>query len=283
MNTRYSSRSNNSSTISISSSPVARGFLLTLVCALALTALLCGPHPVRAFAAPPQGNRTPSDTVREFYRALTERRFRDAFAMSTLKGAIEGLSQEEMEDLRPDFENMASAADKVTVSGEQVSGETATVFVKLKDGDPSAPPDEVALMRAGGTWIIGDKNSQDVVNREGRKYFFKARIDTHHSEVQEMLKRISVAQLVYSQQHDGRYGDLPALISAGLVPKDLEATESTGYRFHITLASDAKSYTAGAEPARYGRTGRLSFFLDQTGVRNADTGGKPLTPSSRQK
>jgi hypothetical protein len=96
-----------------------------------------------------------------------------------------------------------------------------------------------------------------------------------------MLKRISIAQLVYNQQHGGKYGDLPALISAGLVPKDLEATESTGYRFHITLASDAKSYTAGAEPARYGRTGRLSFFLDRTGVRSADNGGKPLTlPSS---
>jgi len=227
--------------------------------------------------------RTPSDTVREFYKALSERRFRDAFAMSTLKGAIEGLSPEEMEDLRPDFERMASAADKVLISGEQVSGETATVFVKVKDGDPSEPPDQVALMRAGGVWIVGDKNSQDVVNKEGRKYFFKARIDTHHSEVQEMLKRISVAQLVYSQQHGGKYGDLPALISAGLVPKDLEATESTGYRFHITLSSDAKSYTAGAEPARYGRTGRLSFFLDQTGVRSADTGGKPLTPPSKQK
>lgn len=226
--------------------------------------------------------RTPSDTVREFYKALSERRFREAFAMSTLKGAIEGLSQEEMEDLRPDFERMASAADKVMVSGEQVSGETATVFVKIKDGEPTAPPDEVVLMRSGNTWIIGDKNSQDVVNKEGRKYFFKARIDTHHSEVQEMLKRISIAQLVYSQQHGGKYGDLPALISAGLVPKDLEATESTGYRFHITVASDGKSYTAGAEPARYGRTGRLSFFLDQTGVRSADTGGKPFTPTNKK-
>jgi hypothetical protein len=227
--------------------------------------------------------RTPSDTVREFYKALSERRFREAFAMSTLKGAIEGLSQEEMEDLRPDFERMATAADKVMVSGEQVSGGTATVFVKIKDGEPTAPPDEVVLMRSGDTWIIGDKNSQDVVNKEGRKYFFKARIDTHHSEVQEMLKRISIAQLVYSHQHGGKYGDLPALINAGLVPKDLEATESTGYRFHITVASDGKSYTAGAEPARYGRTGRLSFFLDRTGVRSADTGGKPFTPPSGPK
>jgi hypothetical protein len=243
--------------------------------------LLCGATPVAAQQG--SAGRTPSDTVREFYKTLSERRFRDAFAMSTLKGAIEGLSPEEMEDLRPDFENMASAADKVIVSGEQVSGETATVFLKIRDADPSAPPEEVSLMRAGGVWIIGDKNSLDVVNKEGRKYFFKARIDTHHSEVQEMLKRISVAQLVYSQQHGGKFGDLAALIAAGLVPKDLEATVSTGYHFHITLGSDAKSYTAGAEPARYGRTGRLSFFLDQTGIRSSDTGGKPFTPSSTKK
>lgn len=280
MNTRHSSRHSN---LSRNSHPVAGVFLLTLIYALTLTAaLLSGTHSLSAAAQGNNSSRTPSDTVREFYKALSEKRFHDAFAMSTLKGAIEGLSPEEMEDLRPDFENMASAADKVTVNGEQVSGETATVFVKIKDADPSAPPDEVALMRMGGAWIIGDKNSLDVVNKEGRKYFFKARIDTHHSEVQEMMKRISVAQLIYSQQHGGQFGDLQALIAAGLVPKDLEATVSTGYRFHITLGSDAKSYTAGAEPARYGRTGRLSFFLDQTGLRSTDNGGKPFTPSGKK-
>ncbi|HEV2915870.1 MAG TPA: hypothetical protein VGX92_21495 [Pyrinomonadaceae bacterium] len=220
--------------------------------------------------------RTPSETVREFYKALSERRFREAFGMSTLKPAIEGLSKEELEDLRPDFEKMAAAASNIVISGEQVSGDTATVFVKMKDGEPSQPPDEVSLMRVGDAWIVGDKMSQDTVSKEGRKYFFKARIDTHHSEAQSMLQRISVAELVYSQQHDGLYGDLAALIAAGLVPKDLEGTESTGYRFHITLGANAKSFTAGAEPARYGRTGRLSFFMDKSGIRSADTGGKPL-------
>jgi hypothetical protein len=32
----------------------------------------------------------------------------------------------------------------------------------------------------------------------------------------------------------------------------------------------------GAEPAQYGRTGRLSFFMDHEGVRSSDVGGKPL-------
>ncbi|HYY57165.1 MAG TPA: hypothetical protein VE842_07500 [Pyrinomonadaceae bacterium] len=226
--------------------------------------------------------RTPTETVREFYKALSEKRFREAFAMSTLRPAVEGLSDEEFEDLRPDFEKMATAAANIVVSGEQTSGDTATVFVKMKDGEPSEPPDEVTLMRVGGYWIIGDKASRDSVSREGKKYFFKARIDAHHAEAQSMLQRISVAELVYSQQHNGLYGDLQTLIAAGLMPKDLEGTESTGYRFHITLGANGKSFTAGAEPARYGRTGRLSFFMDKTGIRSADNGGKPFLPSEKE-
>lgn len=256
--------------------------LSTFIYASTLIALFCVAGSAAATArVSTQNTRTPSETVREFYKALGEKRFRDAFAISTLKGAVEGLSNEEWEDLRPDFERMAAAAANVSVSGEQVSGETATVFVKMKDSDPSEPPDQVSLMRVGGSWILGDKASQDAVNKEGKKYFFKARIDTHHSEAQSMLQRISVGQLVYSKQHNGQYGDMQALIAAGLIPKDLESTESTGYRFHITLGADAKSFTAGAEPALYNRTGRLSFFMDQTGIKSADTGGKPFSPGKK--
>jgi hypothetical protein len=222
--------------------------------------------------------RTPTETVREFYRAMRERRFREAFAMSIYKPAIEGLSQEEFEDLRPDFEKMAAAIpEKINVNGEQTSGDLATVFVKVASvGDEATEAEPVALMRSGGDWIIGDKENQNLVRASGKEFFFKARIDTHHNEVQAMLQRILIAELAYNQQHNGQFGDLAALISAGLIPKDLEATDSTGYRFHLALAGGGKSYTAGAEPARYGRTGRLSFFLDQTGIRSGDTGGKPL-------
>ncbi len=264
---------------------LAFGQLSTFICALTLLLLSYGVVGATTTARVPAQKstaRTPSETVREFYKALNEKRFRDAFAISTLKGAIEGLSNEEFEDLRPDFERMAVAAGNVSVSGEQVSGETATVFVRMKDANPTDPPDQVSLMRVGGIWMLGDKASQDVVNKEGKKYFFKARIDTHHSEAQNMLQRISVGQLVYSQQHNGQYGDMRALIAAGLIPKDVETTESTGYRFHITLSTDRKSFTAGAEPASYGRTGRLSFFMDKTGIKSADTGGKPFSSTGKQ-
>lgn len=93
-----------------------------------------------------------------------------------------------------------------------------------------------------------------------------------------MLQRIAAAELVYSTQHNKQFADLPTLVQDGLLPKDIETTESTGYRFQITLAKDGGTYSATAEPARYGRTGRLSFYMDQSGIRSKDTGGKQLKP-----
>jgi hypothetical protein len=229
-----------------------------------------------------QVQRTPSETVREFYKQMREKKFREAFNLSIYKPAIEPLKPQEFEDLRPDFEKMAAAipAD-ITLIGEQVSGELATVFVKVKEGESPEQSEPIPLMRIDGIWIIGDKENQEIVKKAGKQFFFNARIDTHHDEVQAMLTRISLAQLVYSQQHNGLFADLAGLITAGLLPKDLEGTESTGYRFHVNVANGAKTWSAAAEPAQYGHTGRLSFFLDPTGVRSADTGGKPLSPASK--
>lgn len=220
---------------------------------------------------------SPSETVREFYKLMRERKFREAFALSIYRPAIEGLKSAEFDDLRPDFERLASAIpEKLDINGEQISGEAATVFVRVKDDDNKERAEPVTLIRDNGKWIVGDKENQEIVKKAGTEFFFNARINTHHSEVQDLLQRISLAQLVYSQQHAGKFGDMPALILAGLIPKDLEGTETTGYRFRITVPPDGKSWTANAEPAQYGRTGRLSFFMDQSGIRNGDVAGKPL-------
>jgi len=44
----------------------------------------------------------------------------------------------------------------------------------------------------------------------------------------------------------------------------------------VIRPADAKSWYATAEPAEYGRTGLLSFYLNASGVRSGDAGGKPL-------
>ena len=244
-----------------------------LCCALLLAVTTVG------FAQSPQ--RSPTDTMRDFYRMMREKKFREAFDISIYRPAIEGLSTQEFEDLRPDFEKMAIAVSEkipaqVEISGEQISGDIATVFVKVMDAEGKEKVEPATLIKIDNAWVVGDKESLELVRKAGKKFFFEARINAHHSDVQDMLTRISLAQVVYSQGHNGQFGNTAELITAGLVPKDIEGTESTGYRFQIVRSTDGKSWYATAEPAQHGRTGRLSFYLDASGVRSGDVGGKPL-------
>ena len=229
--------------------------------------------------------RTPTEVTREFYRMMKEKKFREAFGISIYRFAIDDLSAQEFDDLRPDFEKMAVAVnervpEKFEVTGEQISGNEATVFVKVLDAEGKEKVEPASLIKVDGVWTLGDRESLELVKKAGKQFFFTARIDAHHNDVQDMMTRISLAQVIYSQQHNGQFGDLPTLIAAGLVPKDLESTESTGYRFRINVLSGGKAWNAGAEPAQYGRTGKLSFYLDPSGVKSSDIGGKPLTPRS---
>src|ERR1044072_7165231 len=241
---------------------------------LLFTVLLC----LSVFA---QTARTPTETMREFYRMMREKKYREAFGMSIYRQAIEGLSAQEYDDLKPDFDKMAVAVseripDKVDITGEQISGETATVFVKVVEADGKERIEPAALIKVDNGWIVGDRENLELVRKEGKKFFFEARINAHHSDVPDMLTRISLAQVVYAQGHSGSFGSMAELIAGGLIPKDIEGPETTGYRFQVVRAADGKSWYATAEPAQYGRTGRLSFFLDASGVNSGDVGGKPL-------
>ncbi len=96
-------------------------------------------------------SRSPSDTVREFYKAMREKRFREAFALSIYKPAIEGLKPEEFEDLRPDFERIAAVMpDRVEINGEQISADEATVFIKVKADEKPEQTEPVTLIRVDG-------------------------------------------------------------------------------------------------------------------------------------
>ncbi|HYU98521.1 MAG TPA: hypothetical protein VE977_06815, partial [Pyrinomonadaceae bacterium] len=122
---------------SISQSRLLRTFLVVglLSC---FGALCAGPLMAQtASKSPaPQAVRSPSDTVREFYKAMHEKRFREAFDLTIYKPAIDPLKPQEFEELRPDFEKMALAIPlQVELGGEQISGDIASVFVKVKEGD----------------------------------------------------------------------------------------------------------------------------------------------------
>ena len=228
-----------------------------------------------------QTQRTPSDVVREFYKAMREHRFKDAWVLTIYRPAVEGLSAEEMEDLRPDFEEKAAQIpETVEIVSEQINGNTATVFIKVpvSESTPQNTSQPVNLINSGGAWIIGDEANQAIVKKAGRRFFLDALITQHQSDIEDLLKRVIAVQVVYSQQHGGAYGDLAALINAGLVPKAAGDPKDLGYNFRVTVGKDGKTYLAGAEPTSYGRTGKLSYWMDQTGtIRSLDNGGKPLS------
>ena len=254
--------------------------LKTFTLALCLLAAACAARAQANTqqAAAAQGS-SPSDVVRAYYTALKESRFTDAMRMSILRPAIEALSAEELKEFQTDFARLSPAVPKdFEITGEQLSGEDATVFVKTGEGK-ELKVEPVNLIRERGAWVIGDREGAAAVRKQGKKFFFEQRMAVHEQDAEDMLNRILAAQVAYALQHSGSYADLNALVRAGYVPQDILGTETTGYRFTVQLAPDSKSFTARAEPERYGRTGRLSFHLDKSGLQKKDVGGKPLSTS----
>src|SRR5215204_1057677 len=66
---------------------------------------------------------SPADTVRAFYTALRERKFREAIFLTNLRPAIEGLTDTELKEFQLDFEAIAKHVPKeIEINGEIVSG-----------------------------------------------------------------------------------------------------------------------------------------------------------------
>jgi len=74
----------------------------------------------------------------------------------------------------------------------------------------------------------------------------------------------------------GSYGTLEQLMAENLVPKD--TIEKSGYRFEVTVSGD--KFEVSAAPVEYGKTGKMSYFIDDTFVvRGADRSGASATSS----
>ena len=92
-----------------------------------------------------------------------------------------------------------------------------------------------------------------------------------------VLRTVVTAQETFkSTRDDGRYGSLEELSAAGLFDKDW--LQSRGYKLDLTASGDR--FEATAVPIEYGKTGLLSYFIDNSGVlRGADHGGGAATIS----
>jgi len=229
---------------------------------------------------------SPAAAVRAFYKNLRERRFREAMMLTNLRPAIEALTEAEMQDLSADFEPIAKQipAD-IQINGEIVSGNTATVTAKMPNDDTGALEDKpFSLRRDGDGWIIltADEKAEAMVKKEGKNYFFNVRVEVHQTEAKMMLERIAKSQAVYSLRSEGAFADMQTLIAQGLLASDVQTSESTGYRYTISLSADKKKYFATAEPAVYGKTGKLSFLIEVEGTskdarfKSQDKKGEPL-------
>lgn len=209
---------------------------------------------------------SPADTVRVFYKSLRENRFREAMFLTNLRPAIEGLTDTELAELQLDLAPIAQQIPaEIEINGEIISGNYATVTAKLPDNETKQITlQEIRLRKEGNFWVIltVDEQSEDTIKKEGNKYFFNLRLQTHESEAKAMMERISKAQMVYALQNGGVYGEITALVEKGFLPEDALTSESTGYNYKIFLASDKKKYYATAEPAVFGKTGKLSFLLE---------------------
>jgi len=280
-----------------------RSFSITLLAvSFAIAAILAGacsvaesknsPAPAgRSNSAEPKGATIPidadgpADTVREFYRLLRDKKFREAIFLTNLRPAIEGLTDMEMKDFALDFEAIAGEVPaEVEINGEIITGDNATVTANLPAADSDRKEIQpIRLRRENGVWVIlsvGDE-AEKRIKQEGKNYFYALRIETHEQEARKMLDRIAKAELAHSLQNGGAYADMLTLVNAGLLPDDIKTSASTGYNYSIEFTSDRKRYSATATPAIYGKSGKLSFLLklDAKGIAHLtskDNGGKVL-------
>jgi hypothetical protein len=229
-------------------------------------------------SSPAQTQQSPTDTVVAFYRALKKHQYVEGFRHSVYRGAIEGLTPDELKDLEPDFARTFSAIpDKIEPGGEQITGDTATVTVKFEG---LAEPQQVALIRSSGEWLVGDQDSFDLVKAQGKAFFFNTRMIVNQGEIYETMSRSIGAELIYSRKFQGMCAPLSELIRLGALPKDVEDEKSSGYRLSLTVSEDKKSFFALATPVAYGTSGRLSFYADMNGVRAEDLKGQPASDKS---
>ena len=100
-------------------------------------------------------------------------------------------------------------------------------------------------------------------------------LTTNESIAKSLLQTVASAEKTFqSGKGAGRYGTLDELISEGLVAKDL--LEKYGYKIEVTVSSNR--FEAVAIPLEYGTTGRLSYFVDESGqLRGGDHGGGAAT------
>jgi hypothetical protein len=103
---------------------------------------------------------------------------------------------------------------------------------------------------------------------------------TNEATAKGVLRTIFVAEATYKEtKGSGHYGTIEELITEGLIAKEM--MEKYGYRVELSVSGN--KFEATAIPVEYGKTGKLSYFVDETGIlRGGDHGGGAATISDNQ-
>jgi hypothetical protein len=103
----------------------------------------------------------------------------------------------------------------------------------------------------------------------------QAPLQTNEAVARSALQSVARAEASFqAEKGNGRYATLDELLSEGLVSKEL--IQRYGYTIELTVL--ANKFEAIAIPVEYGKTGKLSFFIDESGVlRAGDHGGGAAT------
>jgi hypothetical protein len=104
-------------------------------------------------------------------------------------------------------------------------------------------------------------------------------IFTNESIAKNVLRTVAAAQATYRDtKGNGRYGSLDELIAAELLRKDL--MEKYGYKIDLSVLSN--KFEVIATPIEYGKTGRRSFYIDESAIlRGGDHAGGAATLSDK--
>jgi len=222
--------------------------------------------------------QSPTQAALTFYRELKSKQYVEGFRHSVYRKAVEGLTAEELKDLEPDFaRTFSQIPDKIEAAGEKISGDAAVVSLKFSGTEELQ---SVAMIRAGGEWLVGDRETLDAVNHQGRSFFFNSRMLVNEGEAYEMLQQIMGAEFLYAKKFEGKSAPLDELIKRGGVPADLADGAESGYKFDLTLRENRSAFYVTATPSVYGKTGRISLYADINGIRGEDLKGRPAGPQS---
>ena len=108
----------------------------------------------------------------------------------------------------------------------------------------------------------------------------RTRTSANEGQTVATLHQIIITEKNYAESHNGRYATLDDLTKAKLIKLDLEALkkEFHNYRYELKLKPNATGFELTATPVNYGRQGRRSYFVDESGkIHFADKNGEVAT------